>query len=198
MEKQRLEKGLIQVYTGNAKGKTTAALGLSLRAIGHGFKVYIVQFMKGSSYYGELFSLQRLYPDIQLAQYGRNCPHDPLIRQGDMKCIGCGQCFVRKGEATERDKDMAAKAMERSRQVLTSGDYDLVILDEMSNAIYFELVTVEQALELIDLKPEHVELVITGRNAPPEILERAHLVTEMREIKHPYQIGVSSRRGIEY
>nr|WP_207732118.1 cob(I)yrinic acid a,c-diamide adenosyltransferase [Heliobacterium chlorum] len=193
-----LEKGLIQVYTGNAKGKTTASLGLALRAIGHGFKVFIVQFMKGSSYYGELATIQRLYPDIQLAQYGRNCTHDPLIRQGEMQCVGCGHCFVRKGAATEQDKKMAAMALEKSRQVITSGDYDLVILDELSNALYFELVTIEQALELLDLKPEKVELIVTGRNVPPEIVERAHLVTEMKEIKHPYQIGVASRRGIEY
>ncbi|MTV47410.1 cob(I)yrinic acid a,c-diamide adenosyltransferase [Heliobacillus mobilis] len=193
-----LEKGLIQVYTGNAKGKTTASLGLALRAIGHGFKVFIVQFMKGSSYYGELATIQRLSPDIQLAQYGRNCTHDPLIRQGEMQCVGCGHCFVRKGAATEQDKKMAAMALEKSRQVITSADYDLVILDELSNALYFELVTIEQALELLDLKPEKVELIVTGRNVPPEIVERAHLVTEMKEIKHPYQIGVASRRGIEY
>ncbi|MBC9783106.1 cob(I)yrinic acid a,c-diamide adenosyltransferase [Heliobacterium chlorum] len=198
MTRPVLEKGLIQVYTGNAKGKTTASLGLALRAIGHGFKVFIVQFMKGSSYYGELATIQRLYPDIQLAQYGRNCTHDPLIRQGEMQCVGCGHCFVRKGAATEQDKKMAAMALEKSRQVITSGDYDLVILDELSNALYFELVTIEQALELLDLKPEKVELIVTGRNVPPEIVERAHLVTEMKEIKHPYQIGVASRRGIEY
>ncbi|MZP28166.1 cob(I)yrinic acid a,c-diamide adenosyltransferase [Heliobacterium undosum] len=194
----RLEKGLIQVYTGNSKGKTTAALGLALRALGHGFKVYIIQFMKGSSYYGELFSLQRLSPDIQLAQYGRNCPHDPMIRQGEMQCVGCGGCFVRKGAATEQDRLMADRAMERARAVITGGEYDIVILDELSNALWFELVTLEAALDLLAAKPDHVEVVITGRNTPPEILEKAHLVTEMREIKHPYQIGVPSRRGIEY
>lgn len=93
---------------------------------------------------------------------------------------------------------MADRAMERAREVITSGDYDIVILDELSNALWFELVTIEAALELLKAKPDHVEVVITGRNTPPEILEKAHLVTEMREIKHPYQIGVPSRRGIEY
>lgn len=195
---KELEKGLVQVYTGNAKGKTTAALGLSLRAIGHGFKVFIVQFMKGSSYYGELFSIQRLYPDIQIAQYGRNCFQDSLIRQGDSKCIGCGKCFIRKGEATEDDRKMARLALEKAKSVLASGDYNIVIADELSNALYFELITIEDALDLINLRPDKVELVITGRNAPPEIIEKAGLVTEMREIKHPFQEGISSRRGIEY
>ncbi|KAB2952628.1 cob(I)yrinic acid a,c-diamide adenosyltransferase [Heliorestis acidaminivorans] len=193
-----LEKGLIQVYTGSGKGKTTAALGLALRASGHGFKTFIVQFMKGNGYYGELFALQRLYPQIQIAQYGRNCPHDPMIRQGEMKCLGCMTCFVRKGEGTKQDLFMAQKALEKTKALLHSGEFDLVILDELSNAIYFELVSLEEALEVIEGKPDHVELVITGRNTPAEIIEKAHLVTEVNEVKHPYQIGVASRRGIEY
>ncbi|MCW2278319.1 cob(I)yrinic acid a,c-diamide adenosyltransferase [Heliophilum fasciatum] len=194
----QLTQGLVQVYTGNSKGKTTASLGLALRAIGHGFRVYIIQFMKGSTYYGELFSVQRLYPEIQIAQYGRNCQFDSMIRQGEMTCTGCGHCFVRKGEATEQDRAGAQFAMQRAREVMASGEFDLVILDELSNALYFELITLEEALDLIRSKPEKVELIITGRNAPQEIQDAAHLVTEMREIKHPYQIGVPSRRGIEY
>ncbi|MDD2420931.1 MAG: cob(I)yrinic acid a,c-diamide adenosyltransferase, partial [Heliobacteriaceae bacterium] len=142
MARTRLVKGLVQVYTGNCKGKTTAALGLALRAVGHGYKVFIVQFMKGVSYYGELFSLQRFYPDIQLARYGRSCPNDSLIRQGEMECTGCMTCFMRKGEATAQDKQVAALALQRARQVISSGEWDIVILDELTNAIYFEVVTV--------------------------------------------------------
>ncbi|QGG49414.1 corrinoid adenosyltransferase BtuR/CobO/CobP family protein [Heliorestis convoluta] len=171
---------------------------MALRASGHGFKTFIIQFMKGNAYYGELFALQRMYPQIQIAQYGRNCPHDPLIRQGEMKCLGCMKCFVQKGKAEEQDLLIAQKALAKAKEVLQSEEFDLVILDELSNAIYFELITVEESLQLLDLKPDHVEIVITGRNAPPEIVERAHLVTETKEVKHPYQIGLASRRGIEY
>lgn len=196
--RQRLSRGLVQVYTGNSKGKSTAAFGLALRAIGHGFKVYIIQFMKGSSYYGELAAWHRLYPYIQFSQYGRSCPYSHLIRQGEDTCRGCGQCFVKKGEATAEDRKQAAMALEKARKVMKSDEFDIIILDEVLNAIYFELISTNEVLELINEKPEMIELVLTGRNAPAELIEAAHLVTEMKEIKHPYQQGIPARRGIEY
>lgn len=198
MERPRLSQGLTQIYTGNSKGKTTAALGLALRAIGHGFKVYIIQFMKGTSYYGELYSLSRLYPDIIVRQYGRACPLQTLIKNGEKQCTGCGQCFVEKGKIKPEDREMASLALAHSREILFSDQYDIVILDEILNALYFELVTLEDVKHLIKGKPPLVELVLTGRYAPVELIEMADLVTEMKEIKHPFQKGIPARRGIEY
>ncbi|HEX3032081.1 MAG TPA: cob(I)yrinic acid a,c-diamide adenosyltransferase [Bacillota bacterium] len=198
MKRDRLTKGLIQVYTGNSKGKSTAAFGLVTRAAGHGFKSYIVQFQKGGQYYGETITWQRMYPQIQFSQYGRVCPISNLIRQGEAVCNGCGACFLKKGEGTQEDIRQAHLALEKAREVMLSDEFDLVILDELSNALYFELVTLEEVLELLRQKPPLVEVVITGRNAPPEIIEMADLVTEMKEIKHPFAKGEPSRRGIEY
>jgi len=198
MGRQRLTQGLIQVYTGTSKGKSTAAFGLAMRAIGHGLKVYIIQFMKGSSYYGEIQTFHRLYPSIQLSQYGRTCVISSLIRQGEMACRGCGQCFIQKGQATDEDKMSGELALKKAEEIILSDEYDVVILDELSNALYFELLKLDHVLELLKKKPPLVEVVITGRNAPQEILDLADLVTEMREIKHPFNKGIPSRRGIEY
>ncbi|MDA8210400.1 MAG: cob(I)yrinic acid a,c-diamide adenosyltransferase [Clostridia bacterium] len=198
VQRTRLTQGLIQVYTGNSKGKSTAAFGLVTRAVGHGFKSYIIQFMKGSPYYGEMATWQRLYPQVQFRQYGRICPRSTLIRQGEATCIGCGQCFVLKGQATEEDLRGAELALARAKEIMLSDEFDLLILDELNNALYFDLLKVEPVLDLLRQKPPQVEVVITGRNAPPEIIEIADLVTEMREIKHPFNKGIPSRRGIEY
>ncbi len=198
MPRTRLTQGLIQVYTGNSKGKSTAAFGLVTRAIGHGFNAYIVQFMKGSPYYGEMATWQRLYPQVQFSQYGRICPRSTLIRQGEAACCGCGSCFIIKGEANEDDVFGAQLALAKAKEVMLSDQFDLIILDELSNALYFDLLKLEPVLEVLALKPPQVEVVITWRNAPPEIIELADLVTEMKEIKHPYAKGIPSRRGIEY
>ncbi|AZR74578.1 cob(I)yrinic acid a,c-diamide adenosyltransferase [Anoxybacter fermentans] len=196
--RQRLEKGLIQVYTGDGKGKTTAALGLALRAAGHELKVYIIQFMKGVSYSGELLSIPRLAPFIKLKSFGRGCPNAAAIRGGIAKCSGCGACFIKPGETTEEDKKTAQMAWELAEQVIMSDEYDLVILDEVINALHYGLVTFEQIKNLVQNKPELVEIVMTGRNAPQEIVEIADLVTEMKMIKHPFEKGIMSRWGIEY
>ncbi len=121
-----------------------------------------------------------------------------MIKNGYVDCRGCGECFVKKGEATQDDRDMMELALERSRQVLQEGSHDLVILDELGNALYFELVTLEEALELIELKQENCELIITGRYIPEEIMEKADLVTEMKPHKHPFDQGLTGRWGIEY
>jgi cob(I)alamin adenosyltransferase len=172
-------QGLIQVYTGNGKGKTTAAMGLAIRALGHGFKVFIVQFMKSRKDSGEGYILQRLAPDCVLEEYGK-------------------PGFVRKGQAQPEDLAEAAKALNKAREVILSSNWNLVILDEIINAIWFELINEEEVLQLLAEKPAHVEVVLTGRNASERLRNRADLVTEMLSLKHPYDQGVSARKGIEY
>lgn len=198
MSRPRLTKGLVQVYTGNSKGKTTASLGISLRAVGHGFKVYIIQFMKGSSYYGELYSIQKLYPYMQIRQYGRSCPNETLIKNGEKLCTGCMKCFVQKGKATKDDLEMTALALAHAKEIITSDEYDIVVLDEILNSLDFDLLKMEDITNLLDLQPPLVEIIMTGRNAPQAIIDRADLVTEMHQIKHPYEQGIPARRGTEY
>ncbi len=171
-----MKRGYIQIYTGDGKGKTTAAIGLALRASGHGFKTYIGQFMKGQ-YYGELTPLHK-NPLIDIEQYGDE---------------GC----IRKEEVTDRHIARARDGLKRAARALQSGQYDLVILDEITVAIWFELISVQDVLELMQLRPAHLELILTGRRAPQALIEKADLVTEMREVKHYYTQGVEARDGIE-
>jgi len=198
MSRPRLEKGLIQVYTGDSKGKTTAALGLILRAVGHGFYACMIQFLKGGAYTGELFAAQRLYPNFTIRQYGITCPHSALIRQGEAGCNNCGKCFTEKGKDTEENRNLANLAFKAAEEAVQSGDYDIVVLDEINHAFHLGLLPVADVLALLAGKPEQVEVVLTGRHAQPEIIAAADLVTEMRIIKHPFQKGIKSRRGIEY
>jgi cob(I)alamin adenosyltransferase len=196
--RERLEQGLIQVYTGNSKGKTTASLGLALRAVGHGFRVYMIQFLKGSSYSGEIYAAERLYPNFRISQFGRGCPRASLIKSGQMHCTGCGECFIKPGEVTQDDRQMAAAALAHARAIITSDEYDIVILDEISSALTLPLISIASVQELLDTRPARVELILTGRNMPTPIIDKADLVTEMVEIKHPFRQGIPSRRGIEY
>ncbi len=170
------EDGYFQVYTGEGKGKTTAALGLALRASGRGLPVYIGQFMKGQDY-GELHALPKL-PGVTHEQYG-----DPG--------------WVYKGKITEAQRARAHEGLARAREALYSGKYRIVILDEINMAVWFELISLEEALELVEKRPRKVELIFTGRRADPQVLEQADLVTEMREVKHYYSQGVPARKGIE-
>jgi cob(I)alamin adenosyltransferase len=174
--KKSWKKGYVQVYTGNGKGKTTAAFGLALRAAGAGLPVFIAQFVKGMEC-SELHAFKRFEDLITLRQYG------------------CGR-FIH-GEPAEEDIQAAKEGLSEIRSILQSGKYKVVILDEANIATFFELFSVEDLLALIDEKPEDVELVITGRNADPKVLEHADLVTEMREVKHYYTEGVQAREGIE-
>jgi cob(I)alamin adenosyltransferase len=190
--------GLVQVYTGDGKGKTTAALGLALRACGHRFPVTIIQFAKGVSYTGELFSLQRLYPEIRLYQFGRDCKRSSAIRQGIESCEGCGECMLRRGEIRDEDRQLAKKGLSFALAIATTDEADILILDEISLAVNFGLLTVDDVVALIERKSSHIELVLTGRDMPPGILACADLITEMREIRHPYARGIPARRGIEY
>jgi len=178
MSKHQLKKGLVQVYTGNGKGKTTAAFGLALRAAGRGLKIYIIQFIKGGFDYGELHVIGRI-PNISLKAFGRGK-------------------FVTQYPPPLEDVKLAEEAFQLAKKTVESGEYDLVILDEINVALNLRLLSVKQVLELIKNKPAHVEIVLTGRYAPEEIIEAADLVTEMREVKHPFQKGIPSREGIEY
>ena len=173
-----MEQGLVQVYTGNGKGKTTAALGLALRAVGRGFKVCMVQFIKGGGEYGEHEAARRLAPLLTIHQTGRDN-------------------WIFKDKLDPEDIRIAQEALVLARQALTSGDYDLVILDEINGAVWFGLLSVEDLLDLMAARPASVELVLTGRSADPRVIEAADLVTEMTEVKHYYQQGVPARIGIE-
>jgi cob(I)alamin adenosyltransferase len=177
MSDERLSKGYIHVYTGDGKGKTTAALGLALRASGHGMRSYIGQFMKGQ-HYGELTALHD-NPYITIEQYG------------DLRCC------IRQEEVTPEHVAQARRGLERAREVVRSGHYDVVVLDEVNVALWFGLLAIEEVLALLEERPDNVEVILTGRRAPQELIERADLVTEMQEVKHYYQQGVSARRGIE-
>ncbi|MDI6840979.1 MAG: cob(I)yrinic acid a,c-diamide adenosyltransferase [bacterium] len=170
--------GTVQVYTGNGKGKTTAAIGQALRAVGHGLKVIMIQFMKGKINYGELIAAKNL-SGFTIEQYGL-------------------PTFVDKNKPSQEDKELAKKGFKRAKMVIKSGDYDMVILDEINVAIDYGLVSLSELLELIKTKPKNVELILTGRYAPKEEIEIADLVTDMKEIKHHYQKGIQSREGIEY
>ena len=169
-------KGYVQVYTGDGKGKTTAAIGQAVRAVGAGLKVFMAQFVKGMEY-SELRSLERFAPQLLVRQYGR-------------------KSFVH-NKPTDVDFRLAREGYEDVRRAINSEEYDLVILDEANIAVYFSLLTVDNLLTLIDGKPDSVELVFTGRKADPRLLERADLVTEMKEVKHYYNKGIVARDGIE-
>jgi cob(I)alamin adenosyltransferase len=173
----KLAQGMVQVYTGEGKGKTTCALGLGLRAVGRGFKVFMIQFMKGQDS-GELHSLERLAPDFTIRQFGR-------------------RGFIKKGQPHPEDLTKAGEALALAQKIITGGVYDLVILDEVNVALHLGLLNLPQVLELIRARPAHVEVVLTGRNAPPEIMAAADLVTEMKNIKHYFAAGVPARPGIE-
>jgi cob(I)alamin adenosyltransferase len=172
-------KGLVIVHTGNGKGKTTAALGLALRAVGQGLTVSMIQFIKGGWKYGELRGPEFL-PGFEIRPMGRGF-------------VGLG------GKAPDpEDVALAAETLAAGREIIIQGTRDLVILDEINCAVDLGLIPVEDVLDLIRRKPAHVHLVLTGRNARPEVIEAADLVTEMREIKHPYQKGVKAQMGIEF
>jgi len=174
----KLEKGLVQVYTGAGKGKTSAAFGLALRAIGRGLKVYVVQFIKGGFDYGELYVIDKL-PNLTLKAFGR------------------GKFVVAKPPERE-DVELAEEALRLAKKVVSGGEYDVVVLDEVNVALSLKLISLDDVLRLVKTKPKHVELVLTGRSAPDEIIEAADLVTEMREVKHPFSKGFPARKGIEH
>jgi len=173
-----MKKGLVQVYTGNGKGKTTAALGLALRAVGHGLKVLMIQFMKGNVQYGELESAKKLAPYLTIKQVGR-------------------ETFISKSDPDPKDFQLAQEGFGMAKKAIENKEYNIVILDEINLAVDYGLIPITEILHLIDSKPEEIELILTGRNVRREILEKADLVTDMVDRKHYYDKGVPAREGIE-
>jgi cob(I)alamin adenosyltransferase len=171
-------KGLVQVFTGNGKGKTTAALGTAVRAAGHGLRVFIVFFMKGNYAYGEYNTLPKL-PNVKIAGFGL-------------------RCLIGRNKVSPEEVEEARRAMAAAREAMHSGSYDLLVLDEVNMAVYFKLISADDVVRLIEDKPPDLELILTGRYADPRVIELADLVTEMVKLKHPYDHGVKARKGIEY
>ena len=187
---------MIQVYTGDGKGKTTAAFGLAMRAVGHGFKVRVIQFMKGSIYSGELDSATKL--GIEVFQFGRTCPHAAVIKTGFMQCHGCGECWIGLKEVTELDIQKIKMAWQLAQDTVSQGKHDILILDELLNSFGRNLLDVNEVIDWLKQVPDEIEVVLTGRNASPELIEIAHLVSEIKADKHYFNKGVAARRGIEY
>lgn len=173
--------GLIVVITGGGKGKTTSALGTALRAVGHGMKVCIVHFMKGDMYSGELDGLKMLAPDVEIHLTGK------------------GFCGIRGNPYPFREhRENAQQAIKLARDEMLSGKFDILILDEVNNALKLELIDLPQVLDILDDKPPLMHLILTGRDAHPEVIARAHTVSEVNEIKHAYRQGIEPQKGIDY
>jgi cob(I)alamin adenosyltransferase len=170
--------GLIQVFTGDGKGKTTAALGEALRACGHGFKVLVVQFMKGDIKYGEI-AIAPNVPNLEIHQFGL-------------------PTFVKKGEPSDEDLRLAREGFAFAKSAIEAATHDMIILDELNVAIDYGLIPLDDVLELLRERPQDIEIIITGRYAPKEIIEIADLVSNIEEVKHPYQKGILGRKGVEW
>ncbi|TLY10536.1 MAG: cob(I)yrinic acid a,c-diamide adenosyltransferase [Thaumarchaeota archaeon] len=176
-----LNRGLVIVYTGKGKGKTTAALGIVLRAVGHGYRVCMIQFIKGEWYYGELSSSKRLAPEFELIAAGKGF-------------VG----IIDDDHPIGEHQNAAKQALALAKEKLASGIYDIVILDEINYAAKLNLISEQDILEIIAAKPEKTSLVLTGNYAPESVITVADLVTEMKEIKHPYQKGIKAKKGIDF
>ena len=175
------EKGLVIVYTGNGKGKTTAALGMALRAIGYDHKVCMLQFIKGSWHYGEMDSSKKLEPNFELIAVGKGF-------------VG----ILDDNSPREEHEKSAAEAVRICREKIFSEKYDVIILDEVNYAITLGLIDVQEIIKIIKEKPSDLDLVLTGRDVKEEIVELADLVTEMKEIKHPFKSGIKAKKGIDF
>ncbi len=181
MAEEEKKVGLIVVNTGDGKGKTTAALGICVRAVGYDMKVAVVQFVKGSWHYGELDGIKKLAPNVEMITGGKGFVgiiDDNLPR-------------------SEHEK-AAEQTLKMAEEIMLSGKYDILILDELNVAVSIGLLEIEDVLNMLEKKPELMDIVITGRGADPSLIEKADLVTEMKEIKHPYQKGILAQKGIDY
>jgi cob(I)alamin adenosyltransferase len=174
----KYSKGLVFVFTGNGKGKTTAAMGQVLRAVGHGLKVLVIQFMKGKKY-GEVLAAEKYLPEVTIYQCGLDS-------------------FVMRGNPAPVDVELAVQGLNIAKKALSSGEYNMVILDEINVALDFKLLSIDDVVEMIKNKAPSVDLILTGRYAPPEIIAVADTVSEVQEIKHHYSAGVKERAGIEF
>ena len=171
-------KGLVQIFTGDGKGKTSAALGTVVRALGHGLRVYFVFFMKRDYPYGERNTLSKL-SDVTIASFGSGK-------------------FVNPADIKPEEIEQAKQALVAAREAMLSGNYDLIVLDEVNVAVAWKLVGLDEVIKLIKDKPQNVELILTGRQADTKLIELADLVTELVKIKHPYDEGIKARKGIDY
>jgi len=188
MRKKKLKRlepekkvGLVVVFTGHGKGKTTAALGMVLRAVGHGMRVCIIEFIKGDIYSGEFDGIKKLSPQVEL------------------HIMGKGYCGMKEDPYTHKEhRTTAQKALKLAEKKMLSGNFDILILDEINVALTLNLVDLAQIVELIEKKPPLMHLVLTGRNSHPELIKKAHTVTEMEEIKHAYRQGIDPQKGIDY
>ncbi len=178
MTDRQLATGLVEIFTGSGKGKTSAALGTVLRALGHGLRVHVIFFMKGNYPYGERNMLPRLH-NVSFQSFG----HENFVDPNNVK---------------KEERDQASEALKAARESVSSGKFDLVVLDEVNVAVAWKLINIEELLDLIREKPHNVELILTGRYADQRLIEKADLVTEMVEVKHPYKKGIKARKGIEY
>jgi cob(I)alamin adenosyltransferase len=201
--------GLVHIYTGNGKGKTSWAMGLSLRAIGQGLKVNVIQFMKGGAYTGEFISAQNFLPNIEFSQFGKKCvkeqkqlkltetdsgvPFFDYVRD-DIECGDCRECFVNDKDA----KELIDKGFALAKKATTSGEYDLVVLDEINVAVAFKFLPEARVVDLIKNKFKNTELVLTGRGASKGLMDVADYVSIVKMQKHPFNKGILARRGIEY
>ena len=173
--------GLIIVYTGKGKGKTTAALGIALRAIGYAKKICMIQFIKGSWHYGEMKSSKRLEPEFE------------------MVAIGKGFVGIIDDKSPKEDHtEIAREAIRISKEKILSGKYDIIILDEINYAVNLDLIPLSDVLNLIESKPRNLDLILTGNYAKNQVIEIADLVTEMKEVKHPFQRGIKAKKGIDF
>lgn len=173
--------GLVIVYTGGGKGKTTAALGMALRATGYDHKVCMIQYIKGSWHYGEMDSAKKLHPNFELIPAGKGF-------------VG----IIDDKSPKEDHQKVAHEAVKTSKEKIISNEYDLIILDEINYAVNLDLIDVKDVMELIQCRPKKTSLVLTGNHAKPQVIEAADLVTEMKEIKHPYRQGIKAKKGIDF
>ena len=175
------DEGIVVVFTGKGKGKTTAALGIVLRAVGHGHKVGMIQFIKGEWFYGELASSKRLEPEFEMIVSGKGF-------------VG----IIDDDHPIEDHRSAAQKAISLAKEKISSGNYDIIILDEINYALNMNLIILKDVIDIINSRPKKTTLVLTGNYAVREVLELADLVTEMKEIKHPYRRGIKAKKGIDY
>jgi cob(I)alamin adenosyltransferase len=175
---EKYRRGLVQIYTGDGKGKTTAAFGQALRAVGQGYRVCVIQFMKGRKY-GEFLAAERYLPNLTVLLTGLDS-------------------FVMRDNPAPIDIELARQGLQIAREAIASGGYDMVILDEINVAVDFKLIPLSEVVEIIKGKPAALDLILTGRYAPPELIALADTVSEIQEIRHHYQAGVKERAGIEY
>ncbi|NJL43968.1 MAG: cob(I)yrinic acid a,c-diamide adenosyltransferase [Nitrosarchaeum sp.] len=201
--------GLVHCYTGDGKGKTTASLGVALRAIGQGWKVYMIQFMKGGMYTGEFLAASRyLRGQLTIRQFGRGCIkqkrqytldsfEEKVVTENvrdDVECGECRYCFLN----DEQQADFCRRGLAHAESVLASGDYELVVLDEVNVALQLGFLRVEEVLRILAQRKPHVNVILSGRGAPKEIVDVADLVSDVREVKHPFQKGIGARKGLEW